>query len=743
MTVAWLAPVQRQWLHLRWPHEVTADQMLAGLLSLNGTSTPRRADALVLRVSGHAGQVSHQLAVPEARAAGVRRQLEAAIPGLAVEPLDDLPAPSLDRAWRCWLSSRTRPLDLRQSESIARGLLTALASAGTHEHLAMQWVLGPVRRPVAVGSHVPGQVGPGLGKTLLDLLNGPGDLDGEARTALAQKHGLPGWRATLHLGVTADGARRQLQLLGRLAAAVRVAQAPGVQAGFTAARPAALAVDRLPFRRPLAVNVGELKGLSAWPLGATELLPVDRIPSRLLPPPSVLPSTGRVVGAATYPGRERPLALSPRDALQHLHVIGPTGVGKSTLLLNLIVQDMAAGRAVVVIEPKGDLVHDVLACVPEHRLDDVVVIDPTDPAPVGLNPLATRGVANEVKTDQLLAVFRGLFPDSWGPRLQDILTAGLLTLTRTPGMSLPALPLLYTDAGFRRRLVSQLHDPLALGPFWAWFEELSAAERALVLAPVMNRLRAFLLRDRLRRVLGQAKPRFELRQVFTERKILLVNANAGALGPESAGLLGSLVVSQLWQTALGRSRIAPQKRHPVMVVVDEFQNYLHLPTDVGDVLAQARGLGVGLTLSHQHLAQLPPDIRAAVLANARSRVLFSATYDDASVLVKGDERLRPTDVGGLGRFEAYASLLVDNQSTPYASIRTHAAPPPLRRAHEVAVRSREQWGVPAGVVDAELEALANGTGHGRQTRRATNQDETFGVAQRPPKRRGQRGEAAK
>jgi hypothetical protein len=741
VTAGFLQPRERQWFRLRWPHEVTPDQLLAALLSLNGTSTPRREDALIVLASGQAGQVTHHLAVPGPRASGVRRQLEAAIPGLAVEPVDEQTAEPMDRTWRGWFSNSMRPLELKESEPIARGVLTALASAGSDEQLVLHWVLGPVRRPLAVGSHVPGTVGPGAGKVLADLLNGPGELDGEARTALSHKQGLSGWRATLHVGVRAEGSRRQLQLLGRLAAAVRVSQGPGVQVGFRGARPSALDHTRVPFRRPLLVNVGELKGLIGWPLGTTEVLPVERIPSRLLPPAIRVPRSGRIVGEATYPGRERPLALTYRDALQHLHVIGPTGVGKSTLLLNLMVQDMVAGRSLVLIEPKGDLVYDVLARVPDDRLDDVVVIDPTDSAPVGLNPLAAPGVDGGVKTDQLLAIFKGLFPESWGPRLQDILTAGLLTLTRTPGMSLPALPLLFTDAAFRRRLVGRLHDPLALGPFWSWFEELSAAERALVLAPVMNRLRAFLLRDRLRRVLGQTRPRFDVRQVFRERKILLVNANAGALGSESASLLGSLVVSQLWQTALGRSRIAPEQRHPVMVVIDEFQNYLHLPTDLADVLAQARGLGVGLTLAHQHLGQLPPDVKAAVLANARSRVLFAANHDDASVLVKGDDRLLPTDVTSLGRFEAYASLLADNQSTAYASMRTHAAPPPLRPVRDVLACSREQWGVPAGVVDAELEALAHGFDNRHEAQPATRSSDAFGVTKRASNQPSPRGEA--
>jgi DNA helicase HerA-like ATPase len=730
MTAALLAPAERQWFRLRWPHEVSPEQLLAALLTLNGLSTPWRADALVVRSTGEAGHVVQHLAVPEPRAAGARQQLEAAIPGLTVEAVDQNHQVSVHRAWRCWLSSRTRPLDLKHAEPVTRGVITALASAEADERLVMQWVLGPVRRPMAVGNRVRGDVGPGAAKWLADLATGPADLDAEARSALTHKQGLPGWRATLHLGVKAKGSRRQLQLLGRLAAAVRVAQGPGVQIGFNPARASVLSGDRLPLRRPVLINVGELKGLIGWPVGMTEGLPVDRVRSRLLPARRAVPSSGRVLAEATYPSAKRPLALSASDSLQHLHVIGPTGTGKTTLLLNLVVQDMAAGRSVVVIEPKGDLVRDVLERVPNGRLDDVVVIDPTDKAPVGLNPLAARGVASELKAEHLLTIFKGLFIDSWGPRTQDILTAGLLTLTATPGMSLVALPLLYTDARFRQKLLARIRDPLALDPFWDWFEALSPAERATVLAPVMNKLRAFLLRERLRRVIGQAKPRFDLRDVCRKRTVLLVNLATGALGPESSSLLGSLVVSQLWQTVLGRTAVPPERRHPVMVVIDEFQNYLHLPTDLADVLAQARGLGVGLTLAHQHLAQLHPSVRAAVLANARSRVTFTTNHDDASVLVRSDDRLTPADVAGLGRYEVYASLLAGSESTPFASARTLPPPPPIHSAAEVQQRSRERWGVPAGVVDVELEGLVEHRSTGKNRAAVTSSDEAFGVTRR-------------
>lgn len=702
---------RQAWFRLRWPMEVTADQLAAGLAGLHGQSSPRRRDSIVFLTTGQGHHVAHVVAVRDDRADATRRQLEAAIPGLAVVPLDgeQPPAPAVGRVWRAWLSTQRRPLSTARAEATARGLLTALSAAAEHETVALRWVLGSVRRPrVPHIGHRVDDHGLGLPEWLADALAGNGVNDPAARSALAEKVGQPGWRAALHIGVQARGRRRQRQLLRAIAGAVRVAQAPGAQIGFRPTARAALVAHRLPAGRPLLVNVAELCGLAGWPLGLTEELPVDRERSHLLRPSPLLTHTRRVLAVTTYPSAERPLGLSASDALHHLHAIGPTGVGKSTLLLNLICQDIDEGRSVVVIEPRGDLVRDVLARIPDHRLDDVVVIDPTDPAPVGINPLATPGLSADLRVDHLVTVFKGLWSDFWGPRTEDILTAGLYTLATTPGMSLAALPLLFSDHRFRAELTAKVHDPLGLGSFWSWFEDLPDTERARALAPVMNKVRAFLLRERLRRVIGQSSPRFDLRDTYRRRTVLLVNLSTGAIGADAASLLGSVLVSQLWQTFLGRARVPRERRHPVMVFIDEFQNYLHLPTDLADVLTQARGLGVGLTLAHQHLGQLHNAIRAAVLANARSRVAFATNHDDATTLVRNAARLTPADVVGLGRYGVYASLLADGEPTPWTSARTLPAPPELRAPDEVRDRSRQRWGTPVDVIDAHLHGLATG-----------------------------------
>ncbi|MGY1651765.1 type IV secretory system conjugative DNA transfer family protein [Geodermatophilus sp. SYSU D01119] len=448
----------------------------------------------------------------------------------------------------------------------------------------------------------------------------------------------------------------------------------------------------------------ELLPLTLWPLGDAVLPGQPAVHPRQLPPTPGTTGSRRVLAAVTAPGQGGRLALGLPQALKHLHVIGPTGTGKSTLLANLISQDITDGRAVVVVEPKGDLVRDVLARVPRERWDDVVVLDAQDAAPVGLNPLAAHGRRPELVADSVLSVFKQLYGASIGPRSQDILYASLLTLVRQGDATLALLPLLLTHPGVRRTLTAGIHDPLLIEPFWATFESWSQAERLNAIAPVMNKLRP-LLRPGLRDVLAQRRPRFSLTQVLTERRILLVPLQRGVVGEDAVRLLGSLLVAELWQTLQSRAAIPPERRHPVMVYIDEVQDYLHTGTPLDEVLAQTRGYGAGFTLAHQFLGQLPDGMQRAVLANARSRVAFSLSEADARVIARGHPELTSDDLTALGSYEIYASLYTGAGVSPFVSGRTVPLPPPTADPAELRRRSRERWGRPVDEIEADLARL--------------------------------------
>ncbi len=693
----------RTWLSLRWPRQVEAAQIRAGLAALHGLSTPGTSDPLVLRVIGQRDRLSHSLGVPTPAVQAIVAQLRQAVPGCSVVEAEPMSPPAFNAAARLSSSATSRVLNTAEPERAAACLLRSLIPESSRERLLLHVVLGPVRRPLVT----PAAITPVPG--LRSILSGAASAAApDTRRAFADKHGEAGWRAVVYIAAQAETTSRGRFLVGRVGAALRTLEAPGVRLRLRTVPPEQAEIAR-PWLFNLTLNLSEAVLVSGWPCGPLPGLPVDRLRTRTVPPARVIPSRGRIVAVSTAPGRERPLALSETDSTRHLHLLGPTGTGKSTTMLNLIVQDMEAGRGLVLVDPKGDLVEDVLRRVPPHR-SDIVVLDPTDSdRPVGLNPLAGSERPGELVADQLLSVFKRLYAGSWGPRLQEILHAGLLTIAVRPDLTLCHLPLLYLDAGLRRRLVAPVADDPALGPFWAWFESISDAERASVLAPVMNKLRSVVLRPSLRGVLGQTRPRFDLDAALRSRAVVLVNLAKGRLGPEAAQLFGGLFVSQLWQALQSRQAMPTDRRSLVCLYLDEFQDYLALPTDFADVLAQARSAGVSITLAHQHLHQLPPELRSAVLANARSKLVFQTSHDDAAVLARSRPEIETEDLTELAAFEAYASLVADGALTAFASVRTLPAPPTTSDPAAIRAASRARYGVDRSSVEAELRSFGMGS----------------------------------
>ena len=352
-------------------------------------------------------------------------------------------------------------------------------------------------------------------------------------------------------------------------------------------------------------------------------------------PARVTVDTPKLLGDAQAGGR-RPVTLSVPDARFHLHVMGATGSGKSTLLTNLVLSDVAAGRGVVVIDPKGDLITDLCDRLPAGAGSRTVLVDPEDPqaAPV-LNVLA--GPDPDLVVDNLVGIFRSIFSAFWGPRTDDVLRSACLTLLRYAAASgtttcLADVPRLLADEEFRApRVAVVAEDTVGLGGFWDSYEAMSEANRAQVIGPVMNKLRAFLLRDFVRSVVGRPDSSFDMGEVL-DGGICLVRVPKGILGEETARLLGSFVVAKVWQTATHRARLGQSARVDASLVVDECQNFLHLPRSFDEMLAEARGYRLSMVLAHQHLGQLPKELRETISANARTKVWFLMSPEDAHAL---------------------------------------------------------------------------------------------------------------
>ncbi|MET8983244.1 DUF87 domain-containing protein [Streptomyces sp. NPDC004539] len=425
--------------------------------------------------------------------------------------------------------------------------------------------------------------------------------------------------------------------------------------------------------------------LSLPELAAIAHLPWDeaipalpRAGARAVPPPPGIATAGadvRPIGL-TDSGRPRPVGLRVPDARQHLHILGATGSGKSELMARMILADADAGRGLVVVDPKGDLITDILMRLPEELGEKVVLFDADSRSrPPVLNPLEGADAARTV--DNLVSIFSRIYASSWGPRTEDILRAGLLTLRELPGTPLLTdLPRLLSVPSFRRRAVDQIHDEVLKG-FWSWYDSLSGASRAQVTAPLMNKLRGLLLRPFVRSALAGGPSTVDMEQVL-DGGICLVRIAKDSLGTDTARLVGSIVVARTWQAATRRARIPQSRRHDAGMYIDEAHNFLNLPYPLEDMLAEARAFRLAMTLAHQYLRQLPKDLEEGISTNARTKVYFNASPEDARHLAQHTHpRLTAHDLSHLDAFHAVVRPVLHGAEAPAFTVVTEPLPPPI------------------------------------------------------------------
>ncbi|MCL7377039.1 helicase HerA domain-containing protein [Streptomyces sp. 35G-GA-8] len=431
--------------------------------------------------------------------------------------------------------------------------------------------------------------------------------------------------------------------------------------------------------------------LSVPELAAIAHLPVDpdapglrRAGARsVLPPPTVpepAPGNGVKPLGRSDTGARRHVGVTVADARHHLHVMGATGSGKSTLIANLVLDDVRHHRGVIVIDPKGDLVTDLLDRLPDTCADRLVLIDPDDPhTPPCLNVLDGKDI--DVVVDNITGIFRRIFTAFWGPRTDDVMRAACLTLLKHRDhthqlVTLADVPRLLGESAYRLRILPALKDPVLRG-FWAWYESMSEPSRAAVVGPVMNKLRAFLLRDFARRAIAAGPSTFDLTQVL-DGGILLARLPKGALGEETARLLGSFIVAGTWQAASARARTPEHQRIDSTLSIDEAHNFLTLPYPLEDMLAEARGYRLSMLLAHQHLAQLPRDLREGISANARNKILFNTSPEDGNALERHTlPTLAAHDLAHLGPYQAAAHLLTSGAEAAAFTLTTRPLPHPV------------------------------------------------------------------
>lgn len=424
-----------------------------------------------------------------------------------------------------------------------------------------------------------------------------------------------------------------------------------------------------------------------------------------LPPPPGADEGERVLGRSTWPGDDRTIGLSVPDSRLHLHLLGPTGSGKTTAMLNLAVQDIVAGRGVGILDPKGDLVASALARIPRSRMDDVVYISPDQGTScIGINPLELGPNDDpDLVAENTLTIFKRLYERFWGMRTDDILKVALRTMLARGDATLAHIPLLLTDPTFRSEVTSDLDDRF-LASFWQWFDDLSDAQRSAAIGPVLNKLRDFLVRPRLRRLLCQVRSTVRLEDVVDSGKILLADLSVGRWGESASELVGSFLLAKIWQSVLARSGRPESERRDFFLYVDEFQQFQGVGNSFADALAQARSLRLSLTLANQNLGQLSREVREAIDANARSKVVFQCGQDDAAHLARTFAPLDASALESLPRFEMAARLVIRGATSPACTLRTLAPTPvgtPLI-AEAVRAASLVRYGRSHEAIDREL-----------------------------------------
>lgn len=351
---------------------------------------------------------------------------------------------------------------------------------------------------------------------------------------------------------------------------------------------------------------------------------------------------------------DSPVVFSREERERHVYIVGKSGVGKSTLMFNLAMGDICAGEGVAVIDPHGDLALDILDSIPRSRINDVCYLDAGETEyPVGFNPATLIAPERRaLAASGMVAAFKHLWSDSWGPRLEHFLYHGIEALISRQHATLLDLPRLYTDDRFREGVIAKVTDPDTRRFWQEEYPSYTRQQRAEAAAPILNKAGQFTASPHLRLILGQVAPRLDLAFTMNNRRILIANLAKGTIGEQAANLLGSLLVSHMQQVAMERGALPPAERVPFFVHVDEFQTFSS--EAFASLLSEARKFALHFCLANQYTDQLSPAVRAAVIGNAGTLIVFCVGSRDAELLAP---EFRPMDAGGLADQEPFTAWL--------------------------------------------------------------------------------------
>lgn len=670
---------------LRFPAGTTKRAATAALAGLSGAG---EANEFVFEIAAAASGIGHLLSAPADRAEATVRQLEAALPGLRLQPTDEMQAGLSSLALRIFIP-QSALLRTDEAEVAARGLLAGLDGLGGDEQVIVRWAARPARvRPPQREAQTPAER----------------DLDRALRRRIAE----PTFAVSgLVLARTGSMARTR-QLVDGLGQAVRARHAQGAALRLTYERSGrGLAAMPKTSMRSSRITANELLGLVGWPLGDEPIPGVSLGMARQVPVPGEVARHGRQLFIGRDRAGDRPVALSSQAQRLHQVVLGPTGSGKSTVMARGVLDDVAAGYGGLVVDPKdGSLVEAILDRVRPSDAERIVVLDPADrSSAVGVD-LFGQGDP-DLRAEVLTSTLRSIYAPqgAWGVRSDTYITLALRTIAALERPSLVLVGRLFTDATFRREAVVRLDDPL-LQASWAAFEALSGPEQREHVAAPLNRIMGLLQRPAVRAVLGHPEPRLNLERLWRERGWLLVNLAPGVLGEGAARLLGAILSFLAWSALEARAGLPDSAWAPTSLVFDELQALSDLPVSLERLAERARGYNGRLVVGSQVVSRLPGPLVEAVLGNFATLICFRTSAHEALRLARELPGITDSDLVNLAPYEV-AARVATGTGTGVVTVtgRTEPLPPSLGNAGRLRALSAERYGTPRSELDHAVREL--------------------------------------
>ncbi len=464
----------------------------------------------------------------------------------------------------------------------------------------------------------------------------------------------------------------------------------------------------------LILNIEELATLYHFPSSDIATPTISWIYSKKSEPPSNLPVDDcTYIGHTLYRSKKVMFGIkNGDDRLRHMYLIGKSGVGKSSLFETMMSQDIHNGFGVAILDPHGETVEHILDRIPDHRVEDVIYVDPSDSDnPVGLNLMEIDDPNQKnILASGLLAAIKHHFEQaSWGPRLEYLLNNAILTLLEVPGTTMLGITRLLEDKNYQSYILHYVKDP-ALRRFWdVEYKEFKTNQKLVTeaVAPIQNKVNRFLASSTMRNILGQKRSTINIADAMNSRKILLINLSKGKIGADNSNLLGALLLSRIQFYALQRANMAEQDRVPFYLYVDEFQNFASGSFE--EILSESRKYKLGLYLTHQFTAQLPETLLSAVYGNVGTIATFAVGAPDANAMSKEfSPYFEPEDIISLERFHIYVKLMIDGMtSLPFSAeiLRPWEEDFPIKKTgnkQRVIELSRQKYGVKREYVEEKI-----------------------------------------